>query len=237
MLTRLTSSQQVLLLWIALVVMTLDHFVLIFHDSSHWIHYLSRFVFPVFAYLVVYNYHFRTSNKSRYMGRLLLWACISQPIYSWSLDLDLYKLNILFTLFFGLGFLHGHNFLKHQLHSYHELALVGYFSLFLVFMGLGILASYYWFGLALLTTFALYFSYPSSISLVCVAINIVLLNLITGNLVQGLYGLSFFLIVLASAKITEGVSIPRLSGWMFYAYYPAHLLILGVLRYVVIDLS
>ncbi|WP_299874221.1 TraX family protein [uncultured Cocleimonas sp.] len=232
MITRLSSSQQVLLQWIALLVMTLDHYILIFHDSSHWIHYLSRFVYPVFAYLVVYNYIFRTSNKSRYLGRLLLWACISQSIYSWALDLDIYKLNILFTLFFGLAFIHCHNYLKHQLSTHHELALTGYFGLFLVFLVLGIIASYYWFGLALLATFALYFRYPSSSSLVSVAINIVLLNVVTGNLVQGFYGLSFFLIVIASEKVTEGVIISKLSGWFFYAYYPAHLAVLGVFSYV-----
>ena len=232
MLTRLNSSQQVLLLWIALVVMTLDHFVLIFHDSSHWIHYLSRFVFPVFAYLVVYNYHFRTSNKAKYLGRLFLWACISQPIYSWALDLDCYNLNILFTLFLGLGFLHSHEYLKHKLHSQHELALVGYFSLLLIFFGMGVFVSYYWFGLLLLITFTIYFRYPSSTSLVFVAFNIVLLNLITGDLFKGLYGLVFFLIIFASAEVDESLSIPRSPGWIFYIYYPAHLAILGVMHHV-----
>ena len=233
MLTKLTSSQQVLLQWIALVVMTLDHYVLIFHDSSHWIHYLSRFVYPIFAYLVVYNYLFRTSSKTKYLGRLLFWACISQPIYSWALDLDLYKLNILFTLFMGLSFIHSHDYLKSKLGSHHELALMGYFSLFLLFVGMGIFVSYSWFGLVLLATFAIYFRYPSSTSLVFVAINIILLNLITGNLFLGLYGLLFFLIIIASEKITEDVLISRLSGWVFYAYYPAHLAVLGVFRYLV----
>ena len=232
MLTKLTSSQQVLLQWIALVVMTLDHYVLIFHDSSHWIHYLSRFVYPIFAYLVVYNYLFRTSSKTKYLGRLLLWACISQPIYNWALDLDFYKLNILFTLFMGLGFLHSHDYLKSRLRSHHGLALMGYFSLFLLFMGMGIFVSYSWFGLVLLATFAIYFRYPSSTSLVFVAINIILLNLITGDLFQGLYGLLFFLIIIASDKVAEDVSIPRLPGWMFYIYYPAHLAILGVIHHM-----
>ena len=162
-----------------------------------------------------------------------MWACISQPIYSWALDLDFYNLNILFTLFLGLGFLHSHEYLKRKLHSQHELALVGYFSLLLVFLVMGVFVSYYWFGLLLLITFAIYFRYPSSTSLVFVAINIVLLNLITGDQVQGLCALLFFLIVYASAKVAEGVSIPRLPGWIFYTYYPAHLAILGAIYHMV----
>ena len=137
MLIRLSSSQQTLLQWIALVVMTLDHYVMIFHDASHWIHYLSRFVYPMFAYLVVYNYLYRTSNQLKYLGRLLLWGVISQPFYSWAFDLPFYKLNILFTLFLGLTFLYGHAYLKARFHSHLALVLSGYFIMGLLFFRLG----------------------------------------------------------------------------------------------------
>jgi len=230
MLTKLTSSQQVLLQWIALLVMTLDHYVVIFQDSSHWMHDLSRFVYPIFAYLVTYNYLFRTSNKTKYLKRLFFWACISQPIYSWAFDLSLYKLNILFTLFFGLAFIYSYEVLKTKLSAHHEFVIGSYFGLLLFFLGLGIFVSYYWFGLALLITFAVYFQYPSSISLLFVAMNIILLNIMVGGLINGFYGLGFFLIFIASDKLKDVVTISRLPGWLFYTYYPLHLLILGIIH-------
>ena len=230
MLTKLTSSQQVLLQWIALVVMTLDHFVIIFHSSSHWVHDLSRFVYPVFAFLVTYNYLFRTSNKNKYLGRLFLWACLSQPVYSWVLDLSFYKLNILFTLFFGLLFIHSYGYLKTKIEKHHELVIVSYFSLLLFFIGIGVFVSYYWFGLALLITFSIYFHYPSLISLLFMAMNIVLLNLIAGGLMQGLWGLLFFLIIIASDKAKDLVTITRIPSWFFYVYYPMHFFILGLIH-------
>ena len=230
MLTKLTSSQQVLLQWIALVVMTLDHFVIIFHNSSHWLHDLSRFVYPVFAYLVTYNYVFRTSNKNKYLVRLFFWACVSQPIYIWVFNLSFYKLNILFTLFFGLWIINSYGVLKTKLETYHEFVIVSFFFLLLFFLGIGVIVSYYWFGIALLITFAVYFHYPSSICLLFVAINIVLLNVMSGGLIQGLLGLLFFLIFITSDKIKDLVTIARLPSWFFYVYYPMHFLILGVIH-------
>ena len=232
MLTRLNSSTQILLQWIALVVMTLDHYVMIFHDASHWIHYLSRFVYPVFAYLVVYNYLYRTSNQLKYLGRLLLWGVISQPIYSWVFDLSFYKFNILFTLFLGLTFLYIHTYLKARFHSHLALVLSSYFVLSLLFLGLGVFVSYYWFGLALLATFTYYFQNPSTFNLVYVAMNVTMLNVISGDLILALCALSFFLIVIASAKVAAESSITRLPGWIFYLYYPAHLAVLGFIHQI-----
>ena len=232
MLVRLPSSQQILLQWIALVVMTLDHYVMIFHDASHWIHYLSRFVYPMFAYLVVYNYLYRTSNQLKYLGRLLLWGVISQPFYSWAFDFPFYKLNILFTLFLGLVFLYGHAYLKANFHSHLALVLSGYFIMGLLFLGLGFFVSYYWFGLVLLATFAYYFQNPSTFNLVYIAMNVTMLNVISGNLILALCALSFFLIVIASAKVTPESSITRLPGWIFYLYYPTHLAVLGFIHQI-----
>lgn len=232
MLTRLNSSSQILLQWIALVVMTLDHYVMIFHGANHWIHYLSRFVYPIFAYLVVYNYLYRTSNKEKYLGRLLLWGVISQPIYSWAFDLSFYKLNILFTLFLGLAFLYSHDYLKAKYHSHLALVLSGYFIMGLLFLGLGIFVSYYWFGLALLASFYYYFQNPSTFNLVYVAMNVTMLNVLSGNLILALCALSFFLIVIAFTKVATELSISRLPGWIFYLYYPTHLVILGFIHLI-----
>ena len=102
----------------------------------------------------------------------------------------------------------------------------------LLFLGLCVFVSYYWFGLALLTTFAYYFQNPSTFNLVYVAMNVTMLNLISGNLILALWALSFFLIVIASAKVAEESSSTRLPGWIFYLYYPTHLGVLGCIHQI-----
>ncbi len=231
--TNLTSSQQVLLQLIALLSMTIGHYLLIFDDGDHWFRSISRFVYPAFAYLVTYNYLYRARNKVSYMTRLLVWACISQPIYSWALEIDIFKLNILFTLFLGLAFIYIHDLMKQKLQAQAELTMLVYASLFIFFLVIGIFVSYYWFGLTLLAAFVLYFRSPSVLHLLIVAINIVLLNILITGLDQGLYGLFFFTVMVVVTKLAEGIKINRPPSLLLYVYYPLHLLILGIIHIMV----
>ena len=59
--------------------------------------------FPIMAFLLVEGYR-HTSNVKRYMGRLFLWGVISQVPYwmAFGLPLGFPTFNIMFTLFFSL---------------------------------------------------------------------------------------------------------------------------------------
>ena len=88
----------------ALLVMTIDHADRILLDHSvHWMTVLGRFAFPLFAFMIARNGLY-TSNAKQYLKLLILFGVLSQPIYWWALDHDSFwdPLNVLFTLALGL---------------------------------------------------------------------------------------------------------------------------------------
>lgn len=88
---------------IALASMFIDHAGKIASPQRvEWMVVAGRFAFPLFAFLVVRN-AFRTRNAWRYLGMMLLFAVISQPIYAAARNTPLLEpLNVLFTLALGL---------------------------------------------------------------------------------------------------------------------------------------
>lgn len=93
---------------VAIVGMTFNHFCYIFypHLPTEVVCVLFGFgglTFPIMAFLLVEGYR-HTSNLKRYASRLLVFALVSQVPYS--LFLAPTTLNVLFTLLIGLGMLH-----------------------------------------------------------------------------------------------------------------------------------
>ncbi len=68
-----------MVLLIGAISMTLDHVGLLW--GVPWLRVVGRLAFPLFAYQVVVSYH-HASSVPRYAGRLLLFAIVSQPVYS-----------------------------------------------------------------------------------------------------------------------------------------------------------
>lgn len=88
----------------AILVMTLDHADrILFGEAAPWATVLGRFAFPLFAFMVARNALY-TRNPRRYAGLLLLFGIISQPVYVWALEHESFwnPLNVLFTLLLGL---------------------------------------------------------------------------------------------------------------------------------------
>lgn len=226
--TKLTSSQQTALQWIALLLMTADHYALIFHDTNHWMHAIGRVVFPVFAYLLAYNYLFRTSDPKRYLLRLLGWALVSQPVFTWAFERNWYELNILFTLFFGLLLVTLLNNAQKLFGQKQLMAITLCLASMMIFLIAGYLVSYFWFGLLVILACAIYLSSPIMPSLLLLGYCIYALNAFTESEVLGYCGLLFFPTLLLSSCFSNW-EIRRNSGWRFYAFYPGHLHILGML--------
>jgi hypothetical protein len=85
--------------------MIIDHFALIFLNKEFQFYYLLREVgrisFPLFAFILTYNYIFNTSNKALYIKRLLVFAIISSPFYFFSLE---HLGNLYHNIFIDLSF-------------------------------------------------------------------------------------------------------------------------------------
>lgn len=64
----------------AMVFMLIDHIGYIFFPYKEWIRILGRVSFPIFAYFVAEGY-VHTRNPLKYMGRMAIFAVITEPIF------------------------------------------------------------------------------------------------------------------------------------------------------------
>lgn len=90
--------------------MTIDHIGAILYPEFTLLRIIGRLAFPLFSYLLVLGVE-STRNVRNYFIRLFLFALISQIPFSLALgnmliNFEEYRLNIFFTLAFGLVILH-----------------------------------------------------------------------------------------------------------------------------------
>lgn len=223
-----------LLKWLALLSMVLDHLRYV-GLSLDGLYVPGRLAFPWFCLAIAANLQrvrdAPVSGQWRYLGWLLLFSVISEVPYRMFID-DADTLNVLPTLALGLLVARGW---QQKTHFDRGLALIalliaGTFSAQLMFGFFGVLLP-----LAMLLVFSRPWYFSVLPGLVCVAANQwqVLLN--SGNLVAML-GLAACLIAplagLVLLRQVTHVSPPAMRRWA-YALYPAHFLLLLLLRKVI----
>lgn len=84
---------------LAAIFMVIDHIGVVFFPGDPAFRVVGRLSFPLFAWLLAQGEQ-HTQDIRRYLGRLLIMALISQPLYS--LLFEVRQLNILVTLALGL---------------------------------------------------------------------------------------------------------------------------------------
>lgn len=98
------SNRNDILKLIAVITMTVDHIGALFFPQLTFLRMIGRLAFPIFAYQIALGFQ-KTSDKNRYIGRMLLWAIITiWPFYEFSMGITgnpMYQ-NVLFTFFFSL---------------------------------------------------------------------------------------------------------------------------------------
>jgi len=228
--------------YIALITMTLDHIaaVLLPYDSSLYTAFrgIGRIAFPLYCFLLVEGY-LHTSNKKAYAGRLFLFAILSEipfdtalfhfPLVTVPSALFSHQ-NVFFTLTaaFLAMWLMDYYWFKTRWTGFAWLAVLGFIAELLHFdYGLtGVLVVMILFICtkyrpdippifrALLTVLPLFS--PYSVSGICVVFAAPFMIFYNGQKGSPLPGDRYF----PGAK------------YLFYLYYPVHLLIIGILYFL-----
>ena len=216
---------------IAMAAMVIDHASVIFlGPTSNIFRAIGRISFPIFAFLIAEG-AVHTKNKAKYALRLLLFAFLSEIPFDIALQgkyLEFSKQNVFFTLFLGLisiyfldffrkknvGFLgifttFGLSFLAAYISSNFGFMGVVVITLMYMFAGVKTDARYVGFALAGLVTCFVYV-YPANIALASSQI--------------------YASLVFIPLALYNGKKGRKMNKYFFYLFYPAHLLILYLVK-------
>ncbi len=213
---------------IAILSMLVDHIGGAFFPEVGIFRWIGRLAFPLFCYCLTVGLLY-TRDIKRYLGRLALFALLSQPFYILAFHpgdfwAQFTNWNIFFTLFLSLLAMYGWKERKWWLFAL-GLFVVSWWNF-----------DYSGIGIQLMLVFYLCRNRPKlGAALFCL---MYLPSLWTGApsdpLCLSLGGLtvdwSFFAVfaaLLIFPRTHTGLKIPR---WFFYVFYPAHLLAIGLIR-------
>ncbi|MEI7620328.1 MAG: TraX family protein [Candidatus Falkowbacteria bacterium] len=205
---------------VAVVTMLVDHIGRILFPGVLFFEVIGRLSFPLFAYCLAVG-AFYSKDLKKYAWRLLFFAIISQPFYMLALDRPISYLNVIFTMLFGLLAIYG---LKEK--KYYLFALTIISSYFLPFdyglSGILLMLIFYIFrdrlDILLITSFiwlSLYFI-PFSDP-----------DFYLGGLGLNIGGFAVLSLILIYFKTDFKV---RINKYFFYIFYPAHLLLLYLIK-------
>ena len=200
---------------IAVFSMLVDHIGAFLNPSELWMRYVGRLAFPIYCFLIVEGY-FHTHDVRKYMGRLFLFALLSEIPYDLArYDTALYpdSQNVYFTLFFGLLCVYAFAELKHIFLTGGVLITVGVLTYFVV------KPDYDIGGIAMILCFYLFRSCPWERFLSVGAINICYEGDIQAAAI----------LALIPVHLYNGKKGPSVK-YFFYAFYPVHLFALYLIR-------
>ena len=217
------DSGRDLLKLLALLTMTIDHVGLMLYPQIPALRYVGRLSFPLFAYLLVLGMS-STHDLAKYLRRMLIFAFISQLPYTIANEIPIWqKLNIFFTLSLGIIFIY--------LQERNNILFIAPLAASIVLP-----MEYGAYGLATILCLNIMRSFKRTGVALLIALNLLIIPY--GASYQPLALLSLPLILLHSSgklgTINLKISLhPTITRYLFYAYYPIHLIALSLARLIV----
>ena len=213
---------------IAVISMLIDHIGAYIFPDAYWLRCIGRLAFPIFAFFIAEGMRYTRSRK-RYVLTLLAFAIISQIPYGFLREF--YYLNILFTFLIAIfAIFLIENYKKNETLYMIYLLLLGSVLLFVEFLNI---VDYGIFGVLLILVF--YFVKDKKLSLSLGAVCLVLLTLkmmlfagfTLRSTVQFLSILSLLLLYFYNGNKGK-VNLK----WLFYIFYPLHLLVILIITLI-----
>lgn len=212
---------------IAVITMTIDHIGAVLMPQYGFLRIIGRIAFPIYCFMLV-NGFFYTKNIRKYIGRMLIFAVISELFFDWAIFGKIYVKsyqNIYFTLLTGLIMLECIEFIRK--HQFNELKLISYvLEGIIVILACGVAifirSDYEFYGILMI-----YWFYALRFNKVLMGLFEAYTNM---ELIGGVQG--FAVLALIPIYMYNGKKDYNKSKWLFYAYYPLHLLIIGLIRQI-----
>lgn len=223
--------------------MLCDHLWGTIIPGNDWLTCLGRLAFPIFAFMIVEGY-FHTKNLKKYLLRLLIAAIVSELPFNLALGSRLFypiHQNVLWTFLIGILLIHCNERARASGSLLRRLLTAAVTVLLGTILGLVTFVDYHHAGV--LTVLVFYFCrgrkwWHFLAQLICLwYINVEILSGIGYEV--ALFGHTFFL-VRQSLALLALVPIwlyrgrqghhSRAFQYVCYAFYPLHLLILGLLK-------
>ena|GEM_PF-507988 len=203
--------------WIAIIAMAVDHIGLILFPDLTVLRMVGRVALPLFGYLLIHNYRFFTTDKKKYIVRLWVFAAISQPFFYY---IVYPSLNIFFLLAVALTAI----YLIEMPEKTGDQGFIARFGILCLASMLSVFINYGFFGFALLMFMSL--SFTKSEYAFFVFLSIALMNFSLTHVSYVFCGFLFYPIIFFSGQLN--LKIKRMKPLFFYAFYPAHLLIISL---------
>lgn len=206
--------------WLGIVLMTGDHVnKYLFNGTIPVLYNAGRVALPLFVFVLAYNLArsgaLERGVYPRAMKRLALFGVLATPVFCGlgGLWAGWWPLNIMFELMALTGIL----YLLETPTAGNLVAAVG------VFLIAGSSVEFWWPGLAFGVSVWWYYKRLDWVPLVIAFVSLASLWLVNGNL----WALTVIPVILVASRLDRRV--PRLR-WVFYAYYPLHLVALWLVR-------
>ncbi len=230
---------------LAMLFMLCDHLWGTIVPGNDWLTCIGRISFPIFAFMIVEGY-FHTKNLKRYVCRLLIFAVISEIPFNLAMGSSLFypiHQNVLWSFLISIALIHLNEKARKTNKIWKRIA-VGFVTVILGYL-IGIITMVDFYHAGILTVLVFYFfrerkwwSYIGQF--ICLwHINVEMLGGFSYEIPlgdetfflsrQGLALLALIPIWLYRGK--QGYHSKALQ-YVYYAFYPLHLLILGIIKFL-----
>ena len=229
----------------AMVFMLCDHLWGTIVPGNDWLTCIGRISFPIFAFLLVEGY-FHTGSLKKYAGRLFLFALLSEIPFNLAMGSRVFypiHQNVLWSFLISLGLIHWNEKTKESKKRWKRIA-VGAASLLIGYaVGLLTMVDYYHAGILTVLVFYVFRGntwWCRLGQLVCLwYINVEMLGGFVYEIpvfgqMRFITRQGFALLALLPIWLYRGRQgyHSRAFRYCCYAFYPLHLLILGVLKLI-----
>lgn len=221
---------------IAVITMVIDHIGLCFFPEYEWIRYIGRISFPLFAFLLTEGF-IHTSDKTKYAVRLGVFALISEIPYDlciYGRVFDFGHQNIFFELLCGLAVLACIEEASKKPVFFALIPLLFLFSSYLNF-------SYGIYGIALMAMFYILRDKPVERAVSAAAVTVFFngaaalgFDILGGNI--SILSVNYTQMYAAAATVPllfySGKKGRYSFKWFFYGFYPIHLIVLFLVKWI-----